>query len=207
MASRRSYSAWIASRNGCDFVYPLWRSMHFSPRVALGCRGGHPRSRGCPVRCQAPPGTRAVARSAWARPARDAARRSAGPTPLSLHTGTRRDIIRAHLRAPCAVAAMTARGHGNDGESPGNTCHMTTGRGVLDQFFCWPLPFSPYWLLAGRDRQLRSREPAAVTHVERAFYSASEAAAVPAGRAARSPARTACARHPRAAGQGSANGR
>ena len=132
----------------------------------------------------------------WARSARDAARRPAEPTPLSLHTGTHRDIIRAHMRAPCTVAAMTARGHGNDGESPGNTCHMTTGRGVLYQFFSWPLPFSPYWLLAGRARQLRSQEPAAATHVERAFYSASEAAAVPAGRAARSPARVACARHP-----------
>jgi hypothetical protein len=117
-------------------------------------------------------------------------------TPLSLHTGTHRDIIRAHMRAPCTVAAMTARGHGNDGESPGNTCHMTTGRGVLYQFFSWPWPFSHYWLLAGRARQLRSQEPAAATHVERAFYSASEAAAVPAGRAARSPARAACARHP-----------
>jgi hypothetical protein len=73
----------------------------------------------------------------------------------------------------------------------GNTCHMTTDRGVLYQFFSWPLPFSPYWLLAGRAGQLRSREPAAVTHVERAFYSASEAAAVPVGRAARSPARAA----------------
>jgi hypothetical protein len=68
------------------------------------------------------------------RPATQRAGR-AEPTPLSLHTGTHRDIIRAHMRAPCAVAAMTARGHGNDGESPGNTCHMTTGRGVLYQFF------------------------------------------------------------------------
>src|SRR6266516_602186 len=102
---------------------------------------------------------------------------------------------------------MTARGHGNDGESPGNTCHMTTGRGVLYQFFSWPLPFSPYWLLAGAPGSEGSREPAAVTHVERAFYSAPEAAAVPAGRAARSPARVASARHRRAAGQGSVNGR
>jgi hypothetical protein len=89
----------------------------------------------------------------------------------------------------------------------GNTCHMTTRRGVLYQFFSWPLPFSPYWLLAGAPGRERSREPAAVTHVERAFYSASEAAAVPAGRAARSPVRVASARHRRTAGQASANGR
>jgi hypothetical protein len=91
----------------------------------------------------------------WARrPATQRAGR-AEPTPLSLHTGTHRDIARAHTRALCTVAAMTARGHGNDGESPGNTCHMTTGRGVLYQFFSWPLPFSPYWLLAGRAGQRR----------------------------------------------------
>src|ERR1043166_6906003 len=105
------------------------------------------------------------------------------------------------MRLPCAVAAMTARGHGNDGESPGNTCHMTTGRGALYQFFSWPLPFSPYWPLAGAPGGEGAREPDAVTHIERTFYSASEAAAVPAGRAARSPVRVACARHRRAAGQ------
>jgi hypothetical protein len=89
-------------------------------------------------------------------------RRGYGPWPvppwataLSLHTGTHRDIILPTCGPSCAVAAMTARGHGNDGESPGNTCHMTTGRGVLYPFFSWPLPFSPYWLLAGRAGQRR----------------------------------------------------
>jgi hypothetical protein len=61
-----------------------------------------------PPRCQAPPGTRAVARSTVgpAGPQRSAP--AAEPAPLSLHTGTHRDIIRAHMRALCAVAAMTA---------------------------------------------------------------------------------------------------
>jgi hypothetical protein len=96
---------------------------------------------------------------------------------------------------PLAIAATAARGHGNDGESPGNDCHMTTGRGVLYQFFSWPLPFSHYWLLAGAPSSEGSRNrPRWLTSNARSPLRG-RSGGIPAGRAARSP-RPRCPRSP-----------